>query len=164
LLLRWLAALEELRAFRALPDAAIIEFIQQFQTEICRYFNTHPCFSLLAVAPADRSPLPAKQGWDQYASIFSFVLLSSTSGLPLDSAETKKVYQYLQKEMGMQLGQPVICGMRDQKALSALRLCLSARLIVTAVNENKGGVIIAAAKTVLDEVLQQIAGKSLKIA
>ncbi|MFZ6760703.1 hypothetical protein ACO0K9_26140 [Undibacterium sp. Ji50W] len=165
LLLRWVAALEELRAFRTLPDAAILAFIQQFQHAIYSYFASHPMLALLPVAAPDRSAIMAGLGWDQHTTIFSFVLMSSATPVsgkaqPYRHADTLAIYRHLQKEKGMQLGQPVTCGMHHGKPVSALRLCLGARQIVAAVQKNQASTIIAAALTVLDEVQREMVEQS----
>ncbi|MFZ6721744.1 hypothetical protein [Undibacterium sp. Ji49W] len=161
LLLRWVAALEELRAFRALPDAAILAFIQQFQHAVHDYFAGHPSLAMLPVAAPDRSAIMTAQGWDCYTTIFSFVLMwpaisTSDKAQPYSHEDTVAIYRHLQKEKGMQLGQPVTCGMRNGKPISALRLCLGARQIVAAVQKNQASTIIVAALEVLDEVQRQM--------
>ncbi|MBC3920327.1 hypothetical protein H8L32_22880 [Undibacterium sp. CY18W] len=161
LLLRWVAALEELRAFRALPDAAILGFIQQFQLAVYDYFSSHSSLALLTVAAPDRSAIMTGQGWDCYATIFSFVLMSTATSIsgkaqPYSHDDTVAIYRHLQKEKGMQLGQPVTCGIHHGKPISALRLCLGARQIVAAVQKNQASTIIAAALQVLDEVQRQM--------
>jgi hypothetical protein len=53
-----------------------------------------------------------------------------------------------------QLGQPVVCGTREGTAISALRLCLSARLITDALAPQGRGAptVIAEALAVLDKL------------
>jgi hypothetical protein len=56
----------------------------------------------------------------------------------------------------MHLGQPVYCGERDGEPVNALRLCLSARLIVAACADGHADAIIADALAVLEAVRQRI--------
>jgi len=54
--------------------------------------------------------------------------------------------------MRCQIGQPVACGKRGGIEVSALRLCISTRLVVKAVADgDKGVTVIADALAVLDK-------------
>lgn len=158
LLVRWVAAMAELQAFRALSEDAICQFVQEFRQAVLNYFDAHSNISLLPVPMPDRHALTTMQGWDQWPTIFPFVLHHS-SGEPLSREQTSSVYRRLQHEKRIQVGQPVTCGIRQQIPVSALRLCLSARLITAALNDesdgnvagNKADDVIAKAIAVLDE-------------
>ena len=50
----------------------------------------------------------------------------------MSRVETLKLYQKKQSGIRWQLGQPVACGSRQGIEVSALRLCISSRLIVEA--------------------------------
>lgn len=154
LLVRWIAAIAELRAFRSLPDEAINQFVQKFRRAVLHDIDAHPGLSLLPVPAPDRHALTAMQGWDQWPTIFPFVL-HRPSDEPLSREQTATVYRRLQHEKRMQVGQPVTCGVWQQIPVSALRLCLSARLITAALSDdgdthNKAEQIISAAIAVLD--------------
>jgi len=167
LLVRWVAAMAELRAFRSLPDDAINQFVQAFRRAVLTYFDAHSCLTLLPVPVLDRQVLATMPGWDQWSTIFPFVL-HHASGEPLSRDQTMSVYRRLQNEKRMQVGQPVTCGVCQQIPVSALRLCLSARLITAALSDvsgttdmtdirgggNKADEIIAKAMTVLDAARQ----------
>jgi hypothetical protein len=132
LLLRWEAALVELRRFRAVPESEIIDIFQEFADSIRNRLMSDPHFCYLPVP--ERSVLSAERHWDQYQSVFSFVPYRRNVGgyAPLTCSQTRQLYLELQSDgssMRCQLGQPVLCGMRDGLAVSALRLCLSARLV-----------------------------------
>ena len=159
LLLRWEAALVEFRRFRELPQSRIMHVMEAFAQAVQQRLTDDSRFELLPVPPLDRGPLIAAQSWDHLPSIFSFLLhhvtLSPTSPSegerelaslrefqkhgargPLTREETQHVYRQLQvshnnvmADRRCQLGQPVACGIRCGIAVSALRLCLSARLI-----------------------------------
>ena len=151
LLLRWEAALCELRAFRALPEVDVARFLQSFAQTIQARLADDPAFSPIPVPVLDRSTLLAQSGWDHVQTVFPFQLYrTSKSGRrPLDAEETKKVYRNLPAAtIRCQLGQPVNYG----AGLYALRLCLSARLIVRAMADDKAaGRIIAQALAALDQ-------------
>lgn len=176
LLLRWKAALEELRAFRAVPDPEITRFIQLFAEAVHNRLINEPTFELLPVAELDRHPLIEASSWDQFQTIFPFLLFHTDSQgtrKPLNREETAHVYQLLQIDLthhygaghsGMngdvarmrcQLGQPVECGKRDNVDVSALRLCISSRLIVEATTQSgeNATIVIARAMAALDKIV-----------
>ncbi len=152
LLLRWDAALCELRAFRALPEADVTHFLQTFAQAIQARLAGNPAFSPIPVPKLDRSALHAQSSWDLVQTVFPFQLYRSTvSGRhPLDAEETQKVYRSLPTAAPRcQLGQPVnYCTGRN-----ALRLCVSARLVVQAAAHNGAYAdsIIAQALAALDQ-------------
>jgi hypothetical protein len=151
LLLRWEAALAELRAFRALPPAQVKGFMDEFAAAVHARLVDDPAFIPLPTRRLNRAAIGAAGGWDRTASIFPFLLRKP--GLRyLSLAETEAVYRSLAAE-GARLGQPVRCGARDGAPVSALRLCNSARVIVEALSE--GGdpaAVIDKALGVLDRV------------
>jgi len=151
LLLRWEAALTELAAFRALPEADVEAFSRRFAEAVEARLADHPALDPLAGRAPDRAAIGAGKGWDAAPTIFPF-LLKHTDG-PHDGylslAATQDVYRNLMSGSApVRLGQPVLCGERAGRPISALRLCNSARLIVEAVGD--GG---AAAQAVIDRAL-----------
>lgn len=153
LLLRWEAALDELRAFRAVPEAEVENFLQAFARAVHKRLMTDPAFEPLSVPALDRSPMTGRAGWDHIQTIFPFLLFHPPGlggKMPLSREQTSRVYRLLQIDLSdryesgaaytadataasrFQLGQPVACGSRDGVPVSALRLCVSARLIVEA--------------------------------
>lgn len=113
----------------------------------------------------ERDGLGVARYWDVQQTIFPFLLLHGDR-TPLSCKETKWVYRQLQSDLvtfvdardesrhatlRCQLGQPVACGERDGVSLSALRLCVSARLIVEAVRAGGADAVIAQAMAVLDK-------------
>ena len=152
LLLRWDAALCELRAFRALPEADVTRILQTFAQAIQAKIAGNPAFSPVPVPKLDRSALLAQSSWDHVQTVFPFQLYRGTvSGRhPLDAEETQKVYRSLPAAAPRcQLGQPV----NYSTGRTALRLCVSARLVVQAAAHD--GVyadsITAQALTALDQ-------------
>lgn len=164
LLLRWAAALVELQRFRALPQAQVICAMQAFAQAITRRLSEEVHFELLPVPPLDRRPLADRQSWDHLQTIFPFLLYRTTAPgerLPLTREETAHIYRELSSGNGLrcQFGQPVACGTRKGVAVSALRLCLSARQLSDALGEHGKGiaVVIAEAMAALDKTVSLIA-------
>jgi len=159
LLLRCEVALEELRRFRMAPQAATIDFLLNFAGAIHQRLLSDPHFEPLPVPLLDRRPLIEANSWDHLQTIFPFLLYHprSVGRIPLSREETRHVYQRLpdaamQSSIRCQLGQPVACGTRNGIAVSALRLCVSSRLIVEAtVSDDKGMAIIKNALMALDK-------------
>jgi hypothetical protein len=155
LLLRWEAALTELRAFRQLSEAAISVFIEAFAKAISRHLADSTSFEMVPIPILDRGSIAPRRAWDQLPTIFPFLLRRTSSAADhtwLETGETKKVQQML-IGTGYQLGQPVPCGKRGELPVSALRLCLSSRLIVDALSQNGRGpeAVIAEAIGILDK-------------
>ncbi len=151
LLLRWEAAMAELRAFRALPMGDVKAFMDAFAAAIHSRLVDDPAFVPLPGRRLNRTAIGAAGAWDRAASIFPF-LLREPGRRYLSLSETEAVYRALAAD-GARLGQPVRCGVRDGAPVSALRLCNSARLITEALAE--GGdpeAVICRAMGVLDRV------------
>lgn len=175
LLLRWKAALTELHLFRGVPEQDIAGFLLDFAAAIQHKFNSDPVFEPLAVPPLNRAPVTDSAGWDSLPSIFPFLLYrpqANAAGQLLSSDEMTRIYHLLQRDLSkderllfeapdqhllasrVQLGQPVRCGVRNGMPVSALRLCVSARLITEALSPQGPGAsaVIARALTALDKV------------
>lgn len=144
LLLRWQVALHEFKAFHALSTEAISTVISTFALRIRQRLHTDSIFTELPNTALDRHCLVPEPCWDQLPTIFSFVVNYATPPyLPLSANETRWLYQQLphdnhtstelmQRLPRCQLGQPVLIGQQHGITLSALRLSISARLIVNA--------------------------------
>ena len=140
LLLRWEAALHEMRRFNALPQQQIFQCLKAFSDAVGIRLASDRSFIPLAVSRLDRRALLADQGWDSLQTIFPFMLRDPQSGLPMDRSRTQKIYRQLQQDMSdiddsviarlrCQLGQPVACGVREGVEVGALRLCIGARQV-----------------------------------
>jgi len=164
LLLRLEIAINELRKFRAVPETAIINFLQAFAEAVQQRLISDPHFEPLPTPRPDRRPLIKQSSWDPLQTIFAFVLYDPRPArrIPLNRTQTLSVYRQLPVALASpdstvstitcQLGQPVACGVRDDIAVSALRLCLSSRLIVEATARNdQGSAIIKDALMTLDK-------------
>lgn len=173
LLLRWEAALAELKAFRTIDELEIKKFLKEFANVIQQRLSNDPTFLPLSVPTINRQPLVQNQSWDQIPTILPFILCDphSREPKPLSVEKTLKIYQLLQKDLTgqlkeindennniaalkCQLGQPVSCGDWNGVSISALRICASTRLIVEAIenNERKFSKVIEEALAVIDKL------------
>ncbi|MCU6433596.1 hypothetical protein LPB67_07375 [Undibacterium sp. Jales W-56] len=166
LLLRWEAAMAELRCMLTIPNQAITDFLQEFKAAIKERLLNDPVLEALPVRELDRSALMHQQNWDQEQTIFSFLLHHTAPNhqrRPLNSTETHHVYRALMigntKTGRLQLGQPVQCGQRDGVAVSALRLSVSTRMIVRACQTDGTKQVIAEALSAFDQVRDAIAAE-----
>jgi hypothetical protein len=141
LLVRWEAALEEMRRFTALPCASVSGFFERFAAAVGDSLADDAAFEPLAVRELERTGLGAAPAWDRAQTIFPFLL--KAGGRPMSPVETLGVQRMMSMDLGewsgwapaarrASLGQPVPVGMRDGQPINALRLCLSARLAVDA--------------------------------
>jgi hypothetical protein len=169
LLLRWEAALEELRAFRAVPAETVATFFSAFAQAVQGRLAADSIFEPLPVPALDRQAIGADASWDHIPTIFAF-LLRHVGGAerPFNREDTARVHRLMTQacaaELGIepgtpawkvladryQLGQPVLCGRRGSEPLSALRLCASSRLVLDAVSEG-ADVVIGRAMAALDK-------------
>ena len=113
------------------------------------------------MAPLSRQALGIADTWDGLQSIFPFLIYipDGTGGRrPLRREETERLQQALLNPAAggrrFQVGQAVACGVRDGVPVSALRLCVSARMLVAAcAGEREGGErALADAVAALDEI------------
>ncbi|NTI25969.1 hypothetical protein G6M87_27655 [Rhizobium rhizogenes] len=139
LLLRWKAALFELERFLKLPEEKVTAVLSTFAGAVQHRLERDNAFEPLDTRAIDRKRLgdrPRGSRWDEIPSIFSFYLRNPYHGGLLPAAETAAVYKELAIEKGglapVRLGQPVRCADFGDMPASALRICLSAPLIVQA--------------------------------
>ncbi len=184
LLLRWEAALEEMRQFKALSEQQIVQITKRFASAISTRLKDSPYIALMPNRPLDRSALLPKnaqhkiKSWDNSPTIFSLLLHRTDDNSvpsPLTHAETLDLYKNLNPPLASiareksgaklantrcQLGQPVICGKFNGNTISALRLCLSTRLIVAASLNNGDNIewLIQQAFSVIDTIEALLAG------
>jgi hypothetical protein len=168
LLLRWEATLAELRAFRALSETAVETVVAEFGQAVQRRLGEDPHFTPVVEPPVDRRPFVETISWDRLPTIFPFLLRrASGSRAYLSRSETERVYKALAiavddgtaiGALRAHVGQPVACGERQGTPVSALRLCLSARLIVEAVADHRQAAVLDRAHAVLDKAAALIDG------
>jgi hypothetical protein len=127
--LRWEAALEEIRAYYAVPDGFRRAALRTLGTGIADLINAAPGFQLL---PPQRHP----QRRDEFAepTIFAFTL--EAGGQPLSLAQCRVIHAAL-RDGAMDrsqclIGQPVGWGGSIDDAVGALRICISARHVTDA--------------------------------
>lgn len=149
LLLRWEAALAELRAFRRIPDDVVEGFLSRFADAVRRRLEAAPFFVPLPVPELKR----LNSGWDKVQTIFPFRLKGK--GGVLDQVAARRIHALLAEDLSgvseqeaaafrCSLGQPVSCG--------ALRICSSARLVAEGVGDENaviGQALLALDKTAL---------------
>jgi hypothetical protein len=144
LLLRWEAALAELRAFAAVPAHFVEAFLVRWSGAVGAMLDADAHFERVPV----RAPRRDAAGWDAQPSILPFVVrgpLRDGAARPLDRTQAVWLHRELQvptraggalrgprPPARFQLGQPVQCGVRGDTPVSALRLCASARMIAAA--------------------------------
>lgn len=139
LLLRWKAALFELERFLKVPEEQVTAVLSAFAEVVHARLERDDAFEPLDTRAIDRNRLGDRSRgsrWDEIPSIFSFYLRNPYSRGILPAAETAAVYKDLTVEQDdlapVRLGQPVRCADFGDKPVSALRICLSAPLIVQA--------------------------------
>lgn len=174
LLLRWEVALQALRNLRAIPQTGLIDLLENFALTMQQQLSNDPCFETLPVRPLDRHRLSASESWDHLQTIFPFLLyhrISDAGRKPLNREQTLRIYRQLPFDLTTdaafvyeqsrhpvaalrcQIGQPVACGTRGGVAVSALRLCLSSRLLVEAIAKGDNGTaLIESALAVLNKI------------
>jgi hypothetical protein len=147
-LLRWEAALAELRSFAGVCDAQIQAVAAGLARVAEEEIAAHPELDALEVRPLGRG-LGPNGGWDACKTIFPFLMRASAKGPWLSRPETERVWRLMREDLGasaggqglqaraaarlrIELGQPVAAGVRDGGPVSALRLCLSSRLVCEA--------------------------------
>ena len=166
LLLRWEAALEELRRFRAVPDTTVTDFVNRFGSSITQRLADASSLTPIPGRPGERTGWGASMGWDRMPTVFPFVphrVGANGRRVPLESVEVKRLYRSMREDLGtsagrsakeqgaglrVELGQPVACGVTDRNPVAALRLCLGARLVVEAASSPS-----AAARVIGDTLL-----------
>jgi hypothetical protein len=157
LLLRWAAALAELRAFRQVPAALVHWVLQDWGQAVTERLTLDPHFSAVQVPALERPATGHWLSWDSLPTVFCLRLRQLDSAKRwhwLGADETRDV----QRKMGeidaaltwasttpgalatrFQIGQAVTVGQADDgQALLALRLCMDARWISQAAATGRG--------------------------
>ncbi|MGP9813418.1 hypothetical protein ACTZWT_18070 [Rhodopseudomonas sp. NSM] len=127
--LRWEAALEDIRAYYAVPDEFRRAALRTLGCGIARLIAASPALRLLP-------PQPHPERDDEFAapSIFAFTL--APGGAPLSLAQCRAIYTRLRDETQNAtpclIGQPVGWGGANDDAVAALRICISGRHVTDA--------------------------------
>ena len=165
LLLRWKAALFELGCFLDIPEDRVVKVLSIFAEAVSDRLANDPAFEPLQSRPLERRELWGASSalrWDEIPSIFSFYLRNFTDGAMLTAAEMAAVYKELAVEGDgvalVRLGQPVRCADFGDVPASALRICLSAPLVVAASRSDEAlAAVVAQAMLVLDRTAEAAA-------
>ncbi len=131
LLSRMEVALMQYREFCGLSNTKICSIIADLTQVILHYIENSTTFAVLPVNALNRDGLVDVATWDVMPTIFPFILYKNQT--PLSRAQTLVCYHQLAlQDFPCQIGQPVVCGELDGIEVSALRFCLSSRIIVQA--------------------------------
>lgn len=125
--LRWEAALDEIRAYDAVPETFRRATLRLLGDGIARLIDAAPGLRLLP-------PQPRPAEGDEFAAPTIFAFSCEPRGAPLSLAQCRALYAALHAtgaEAPCLIGQPVGWGRNDDEA-AALRICISARHVVDA--------------------------------
>lgn len=95
LLLRWEAALSNLREFVALPGLKVAAFLRLFGQAIAAELATTFGLEAVPAAALIRRPRCEEGGWDTAQTIFPFLVRAPSSLRPLQRHKTEQVYRAL---------------------------------------------------------------------
>jgi hypothetical protein len=153
-LLRWEAALTELKLFVAVGAGFTRRFLQDWGAAVESMLAGDDMFVALPVPPIRRRSDASGQRWDTLQTIFPFRLSLGAGGRPLEREETASLHRAVRHDprafagggressdtrpSRFELGQPVPCGVHRGVPVSALRLCASARMIARAFHDGHG--------------------------
>ena len=162
LLLRWKAALFELERFVGVPEDRVTAVLSAFAEAVSHRLAIDPAFEPLQSRRLDRSELwgvSSDLRWDEIPTVFSFYLRNCADGVMLTAPEMAAVYKDLAVEVdeiaSVRLGQPVRRADFGEVPASALRICLSAALVVAASKSDEAlAALIAQAMRVLDRTAE----------
>ena len=146
-LARWHAALFEMTAFFALDEKMLASSLFRLNRKILALMQKSTFLALLPGNLPEYGADERAESWDGMLTIFPFLLRDAYSGQPLSFRWASDCYRQLQQpdvagQPPVLLGQPVICGTApDGEPLAALRLCLSAPLLVTVMQEGFDGLL-----------------------
>jgi len=132
MVLRWQAALAEMRAFGAVPADRLCERLGFFLDGVREAIGSHSDLVLIEVPAPDRHPLPAsregheERSWDQLQTILSFLVLEPDlvpqqggARQPLSVERARLLYRWLNADVAHVL--PEACTEEDRRL--ARRLC-----------------------------------------
>jgi hypothetical protein len=134
LVLRWTAALHEMRIFRQLPDDLVGTTLDRFDSMISAQVAEKRQLWLID------APRPVGGGWSDRRSVFTFAVMGEAGRL--DVARLRQIYQLLGEDgshcveggaLRCQLGQPVEIGRR----FGGLRIAFSSAQVVAATDHRE---------------------------
>ncbi|HEY6858457.1 MAG TPA: hypothetical protein VI358_01560 [Pseudolabrys sp.] len=140
--LRWVAALEDIRAYFAVPTLFRKLVLTEFSAAAVRTISRYPALQLLA-QPQDSLANVSDEDEIASCSIFPFTVIRD--GRPLSYAQTKTLYHALNQNVSdlfpksngqaeiastpCHIGQPVAIGIGCGEVTGALRISADARLV-----------------------------------
>lgn len=149
LLVRWEAALAEVRSFHNSSPEIRDEILRLFAAGLRRILEHTPRVSLVE-SPYTPIPKHDDRGLDDLPTIFTF-LVKGTDGQPLGEAQADQVYRLLARDMSglpvndpvlsrtFQLGQAVKISRRDGAWVAGLRVAIGAPTISQVVFDHTRG-------------------------
>ncbi len=142
--LRWEAALEEIRAYDAVPLPFRRAALRLLGDGITRLVQASPALRLLP-------PQPRSAEADEFGLPTIFAFTCAPHGQPLSLSQCRAICEVLQNSgtPGL-IGQPVGWGGCADDEIAALRLCISARHVIDAWAAHPGDAAIAIAQ-ILDD-------------
>ena len=129
-LLRWVAALAEMKRWSVVPKERWGRYLARFQVALEQQVGRWPAVTLESMPGLERGGDP--ELWDGYPTIFPFEVCGP-AGKPLERCALEALYRRLpQAGSGVRgrWGQPVRLGDGREHERWALRLCLGARLLI----------------------------------
>jgi hypothetical protein len=148
LILRWGAALWEMKAFFAVPPAHQLEVVEAFLSRLVAEIAGCPELELLSTPILERPEGTAELQWDGLRTIYSFLVkVPGGEGRVLTLFEAKLVYRWLNMDLSAVLpesageaerkiaavrchiGQPVPIFQKGGETYAALRIAVGARLV-----------------------------------
>jgi len=168
LLIRWQVALDALRELSTLNDHKIVEFLEGCGQAIRQRLTQDPAFEPLATPEIIRQKTDASTAWDDLPTIFPFRLrLHSVQGKPTTYAnydEAMIIYQQLQQANvpRIQLGRPIVAGRnRSGEPYGALRLCISAPMLIDGIAQQQQAAIIESCVLGLDRISESVGERTM---
>ncbi|NDU89402.1 MAG: hypothetical protein G3I08_05895 [Ferrovum sp.] len=129
-LLRWVAALAEMKRWSVVPKERLGSYLARFQAALEQQVGRWPAVTLESVPGLERGGDPGL--WDVHPTIFPFEL-RGPAGEPLERGALEALYRRLPQagsDVRGRWGQPVRLGDGQRHERWALRLCLGARLLI----------------------------------
>ncbi|MDD5297099.1 MAG: hypothetical protein PHU46_09305 [Rhodocyclaceae bacterium] len=162
LLLRWEAALAELRLFRSLPESGVRTLLRDFGWFMDERLAGQALIEALPGAGGQRGAPGVMDARDTQPSIFP-LRFRDPGGTFLKPEAVSAVHRLLRQDLTgvldgsvggvpVHLGQPVHCGNPDGQTGAALRLCLSARQLVAAMERGTADTLMQQADLILKKL------------
>lgn len=151
LLMRWRAALWEMRAFYAVPASTQFQTLQSFGQAVLKGIAENPDLELVAAPGHDRSGRGLPVQWDELPTIFTFLVKKPSSGKglaePLDFDQAWAAHRWLNSDISgylpddasqrdraiaskrCHIGQPVRMYQNQGVWVTALRVAAGGRLV-----------------------------------